>query len=89
MNMWIWGCPVAPCGQPRILARTPLVDIGDYYSWGEVETKDSYTKNTYKWGVCDTEEHVLKYNDTDKKNAPRPRGRCGKGEVGWTLAYAH
>ena len=83
------GLPSGAMWATKNISSHSPVDIGDYYSWGEVETKDSYTKNTYKWGVCDTKEHVLKYNDADKKNAPRPRGRCGKGEVGWTLAYAH
>lgn len=33
---------------------------GNYYAWGEVEPKDNYTWETYKW--CDgTEDSMLKY----------------------------
>lgn len=24
-------------------------DIGEYYAWGEIETKDSYKESNYKW----------------------------------------
>ena len=31
-------------------ASQPM-DFGNYYAWGEVETKDSYTKGNYKYGT--------------------------------------
>ena len=37
---------------------------GDYFAWGEVETKDSYTWANYKW--CDgTDQNMTKYNAED------------------------
>lgn len=42
-------------------ASTPYAD-GDYYAWGETETKSSYSWSTYKWGSSPT-----KYNSSDGK----------------------
>ncbi len=47
-------------------------EIGDYFAWGEVETKSSYTWGSdYKWGVWDdndkTNYGITKYNQTDGK----------------------
>lgn len=39
--------------------------MGDYFAWGEVETKTSYTWNTYKWGS--TQNSITKYNLSDNK----------------------
>lgn len=61
------GLPSGTMWAVKNIGSHSPVDVGDYYSWGEVETKESYTKNTYKWGICNTEDQVLKYNDTDKK----------------------
>ena len=36
-------------------------EIGDYYAWGEVETKDSYIWETYKWRKEGTSMDVNKY----------------------------
>ena len=38
-------------------------DSGDYFAWGETETKDTYNWNTYKFGNTD---NILKYNESDK-----------------------
>lgn len=41
-------------------------DYGDYFAWGETETKDVYTWDNYKWcidGFCD---FCIKYCPTDK-----------------------
>ncbi len=35
-------------------------ETGDYYSWGEVETKEDYSKEEYKWGVS---PKITKYCD--------------------------
>jgi hypothetical protein len=37
-------------------------DAGDYYAWGEIETKSDYSWDTYKWG---TQDNLTKYNSTD------------------------
>lgn len=42
-------------------ASTPYAD-GDYYAWGETETKSYYSWSTYKWGSNPT-----KYNSSDGK----------------------
>lgn len=36
-------------------------EIGDYYAWGEVETKDSYVWETYKWRKEGSSMDVKKY----------------------------
>jgi hypothetical protein len=41
-------------------------DYGDYFAWGEIETKDKYNWATYKW--CEgTENNITKYNTTEGK----------------------
>ena len=35
-------------------------DCGDYFAWGEIETKDNYTWDSYKWGIYN--ESPIKYN---------------------------
>ena len=42
-------------------ASTPYAD-GDYYAWGETQTKSSYSWSTYKWGSS-----PAKYNSSDGK----------------------
>ena len=42
-------------------ASTPYAD-GDYYAWGEIQTKSDYSWDTYKWGNSPT-----KYNSSDGK----------------------
>ena len=39
-------------------------DYGDYYAWGEVESKERYMWDTYKWGVGTTSSdiYLTKYN---------------------------
>lgn len=42
-------------------------DDGDYYAWGETETKTDYSWNTYKWGSDDN--NLSKYNwSLDRKS---------------------
>lgn len=38
---------------------------GDYYAWGEVEPKENYSWDTYKWGS--KPRQLSKYNDSDSK----------------------
>ena len=42
-------------------ASTPYAD-GDYYAWGETQTKSDYSWSTYKWG-----SKLTKYNSSDGK----------------------
>ncbi len=49
-------------------ATTPE-EYGDYFAWGETETKDKYSWATYKWG---TSSNMTKYNTTDGKTILDP-----------------
>ena len=42
-------------------------EYGDYFAWGEIEPKDVYSSNTYKWGEITEIGNILylKYNRTD------------------------
>ncbi|MBO7593989.1 MAG: hypothetical protein J6T12_03395 [Salinivirgaceae bacterium] len=44
----------------RNLGATNPQDYGDYYAWGEVETKSNYSWDTYKYGTSSTT--LTKYN---------------------------
>lgn len=44
------------------LGATSPEDGGNYYAWGETETKDDYSWDTYKWGTSDS---WTKYNSVD------------------------
>jgi hypothetical protein len=41
------------------IGATKPEEYGDYYSWGEIETKDKYTEENYKWGGTTS---LTKYN---------------------------
>lgn len=47
--------------ETNVGASTPYAD-GDYYAWGETQTKSDYSWDTYKWGNSPT-----KYNSSDGK----------------------
>lgn len=44
-------------------------ELGDYYAWGETETKESYTNKTYKWYEDSDEIVEIKYSDLFKADA--------------------
>ena len=44
-----------------------ITDYGDYYAWGEVETKGEYGWSTYKFNPSGDGETFTKYNATDGK----------------------
>lgn len=46
------------------VGATKPEEYGDYFAWGETETKDKYSWATYKWG---TSSNLTKYNTTDGK----------------------
>ncbi len=57
------------------VGATNSENYGDYFAWGEVETKsnyDSYLVGDYKWGIENRSESpnygMTKYNQTDEKN---------------------
>ena len=47
--------------ETNVGASTPYAD-GDYYAWGETQTKSDYSWSTYKWG-----SNLIKYNSSDGK----------------------
>ena len=47
--------------ETNVGASTPYAD-GDYYAWGETQTKSDYSWSTYKWG-----SNLTKYNSSDGK----------------------
>lgn len=49
----------------RGLCDNDTQDYGDFYAWGETESKTKFTWTEYKFGV---ESSLSKYNDEDKKN---------------------
>lgn len=45
------------------LGASSLEDYGDYYAWGEIETKENYSWETYKWCTVNYSTPTLtKYN---------------------------
>lgn len=46
------------------LGATQPEEYGDYYAWGETETKTDYNWTTYKW----YKDSLTKYNTVDNKN---------------------
>ena len=51
------------------VGATSPEDYGDYFAWGETETKETYSWATYKWG---TSSNLTKYNATDGKTILEP-----------------
>ncbi len=45
---------------PYNVGATAPEETGDYFAWGEVETKDEYTAETYKW--FEEDYQLTKYN---------------------------
>lgn len=50
------------------VGSTSISGYGDYFAWGEVSTKDSYSSENYKW--YDKEEHITKYCSSPSYDAP-------------------
>lgn len=44
------------------LGATQPEEYGNYYAWGETETKDTYSEENYKWYIY-SEGSLTKYND--------------------------
>ena len=44
------------------VGATKPEEYGDYYAWGETETKSTYYESTYKWWIKDPDITITKYN---------------------------
>ncbi len=53
--------------------------FGDYFAWGETETKTDYSWNTYKWGTSD---NLTKYNSSDNKMTLDPDDDAATANMG-------
>ncbi|MEE0990284.1 MAG: InlB B-repeat-containing protein [Paludibacteraceae bacterium] len=51
------------------LGTNKSTEFGDYFAWGETETKESYTNKTYKWYEDSDEIVEIKYSDLFKADA--------------------
>ena len=51
------------------LGTNKSTELGDYFAWGETETKESYTNKTYKWYEDSDEIVEIKYSDLFKADA--------------------
>lgn len=47
-------------------------DYGNYYAWGETETKSNYSWSTYKYSDNGSSSVMTKYNGTDGKTILEP-----------------
>lgn len=54
---------------------------GNYYAWGETETKSSYTINNYKW-YDSSKGTYTKYTGTETRSAVEPRSAVEKRSTG-------
>ena len=54
-------------------------DYGDYYAWGETNTKEKYTLGKYKW---EKDGHYTKYKDKDKKIILEPKDDAATAKLG-------
>lgn len=59
------GLPSGLLWADRNVGADSPYDIGDYFAWGEVLSKTTYTDDNYKWG--DDCENPTKYNSKDGK----------------------
>ena len=48
----------------RNVSATTENEVGDYFAWGETETKSKYDWSTYKWSKDGSEYEFTKYTDT-------------------------
>lgn len=58
------GLPSGTLWATMNIGATSSEEYGDYFAWGETETKSDYSWGTYKFG---TESNPTKYNDADGK----------------------
>lgn len=63
------GLPSGLLWATRNVGAATSADDGDYFAWGETETKSIYFFTTYKYNVGIDDVNYTKYNDTDGKTA--------------------
>ena len=56
------GLPSGTLWSTLNLGSSDILEMGDAYAWGELETKSNYTWDTYAFG---TSSNLTKYNATD------------------------
>lgn len=59
------------------LGATNVIERGDYYAWGETETKEQYLEANYKWYKDGDIKQVIKYNIANNPyiGEPEPDGK--------------
>ena len=63
------------------VGATSPEDYGDYFAWGEIEPKETYSWATYKW--CDgTSSNMTKYNAADGKTILDPEDDAAQVQWG-------
>lgn len=63
------GLPTGTLWATMNIGATSPEDYGDYFAWGETETKTDYSWSSYTYG---TESNLTKYNATDGKTTLEP-----------------
>lgn len=67
---WVdMGLPSGTLWATCNLGTNKSTELGDYFAWGETETKESYTNKTYKWYEDSDEIVEIKYSDIFKADA--------------------
>ena len=60
------GLPSGLLWATHNLGATAPEELGEFYAWGETETKTTFTDANYKWITIEGGENIYtKYNDTD------------------------
>ncbi|MCQ2324662.1 MAG: chitobiase/beta-hexosaminidase C-terminal domain-containing protein [Paludibacteraceae bacterium] len=57
------GLPSGTIWATKNVGASKDEDFGNYYAWGEVEPKDTYTRDNYKWGKAG---EFTKYQNDDR-----------------------
>ena len=66
------------------LGATAPEDYGDYYAWGETETKENYSWKTYKW-CAGTLDSLTKYNPWEPRTVAKEFVSYGTVDNKYTL----
>ena len=74
------GLPSGLKWATKNLGATKPSEVGNYYAWGETETKSDYWWDTYKWGT--SLNSMTKYNATDGKTVLDPEDDAATANLG-------
>ncbi len=66
------GLPSGLMWSDRAIGAAGPVDNGDYFAWGETESKSEFTAANYKFGPMGSYEEIYKYNKEDGKTVLDP-----------------